>query len=74
MTDDEILLAAKRITARRAQQARLDALENGVGLMIRWDVLGAAPGASSYTSVPVTADEVREIVRAKIQPLIDANT
>jgi len=74
MTDDEILLAAKRITARRAQQARLDALENGVGLMIRWDVLGSAHGLTSYTSVPVTADEVREIVRAKIQPLIDANT
>lgn len=74
MTDDEILLAAKRITARRAQQARLDALEDGSGLLIRWDVPGATPGLTSYTSVSVTADEVREIVRAKIQPLIDANT
>ena len=74
MTDDEILLAAKRITARRRQQARLDALENGAGLMIRWDVLRSDNGLTSYTSVPVTADEVREIVRAKIQPLIDSNT
>lgn len=73
MTDEEILEAAERIKRRRGNERRLDALSANSGVMIRWNIPGSRPGQASYTSVDVTADEVRSIVESKIRPLIEAD-
>lgn len=72
MTDDEILLAAERIRRRRKNEARLGSLDNARGLMIRWDNPGA-PFGESYTSVAVSADDVREIVQRVLGAAIAAD-
>lgn len=73
MTDDEIIAAAERIKRRWQNEKRLASLDANSGVMIRWDVPGAKPGEGTYTSVEVTADEVRDIVEAKLRPLIEAD-
>ncbi|MEL7299390.1 MAG: hypothetical protein AAFM92_03310 [Pseudomonadota bacterium] len=72
MTDEEILAAARRIRARRKDEARLASFGECRGLMIRWDVPGA-PFGESYVSVEVTADEVRDVVEKKLRQRIAAN-
>ena len=69
MQDDDILRVAERIKRRRKNEARMASLETATGVMIRWDVPGA-PFSESYVSIAVTADEIREIVVAKLAALI----
>ena len=67
----KIVTAADRIrSADKATKRLIDALE-GKDIMIRW-TRKAAPGQSSYDSVKVTRAEVEGLLRAILEPDIEA--
>lgn len=71
MTDDEILAAAKRISARRRNDARFAAFMSKEQVMIRWDVPHKAGLNESSASVMVSREAVQDLVRASIGELSD---
>lgn len=73
MTDDEILVKAKQIMARRLDQARLEAFEKQTDVMIRWDNRGTCD-FESYTSITVPAHVVADAVREYFFDRIEGGT
>ncbi len=72
MSDDNILSEAAKIKRRRLNEARLASLDKATGVMIRWGNPGA-PFGESYTSIDVSADDVRELVQAEFVARIMAD-
>lgn len=72
VSDDQIITEAERIKLNARERARLNAFETSRGLMIRWDNGSGNAAGENYTSIAVTHDDVREIVRRKLTESIEA--
>ena len=72
ITEDWVLRAADMIRTKTKAKNKMASLDEAKSVMIRWDMSHSKYG-ESYASIEVTADDIRDIVHAKLKKIIHDN-